>query len=87
MDELPPPTGERGEAGRVSEERLLTAAEVAERLGFTAGTILDWYEAGDLPGIRFGKKGGRVRFRSGDIATWLDTRATVDSGQLHESKG
>jgi excisionase family DNA binding protein len=72
----------------VSDERLLTAAEVAERLGFTAGTILDWHETGKLPGgIPFGNTGGRIRFRWSVIATWLDSRASVGAGQLHRVKG
>jgi excisionase family DNA binding protein len=87
VDDLPASARERGEAGSVSAERLLTAAEVAEQLGFSAGTILDWFESGELPGIRFGQKGARVRFRSSEIASWLDSHATVGSGQLHESKG
>jgi excisionase family DNA binding protein len=66
----------------VSEhERYLTAAQVAELLGFTAGTILNWYERGTIPGYRFGAKGGRVRFLWSEIASSLDNGATVDGGQ------
>jgi excisionase family DNA binding protein len=35
-------------------ERLLTARELAELLGFSASTIQDWSEAGKLPGFRVG---------------------------------
>ena len=66
---------------------LLTAAEVAERLGFSAAWVLDRFEAGELPGIRFGKKGARVRFDPEDVKAFLDTRrigTRVGSGQLHE---
>lgn len=67
-------------------ERMLTAAELGELLGFAAGTILDWYEADRIPGHRFGNKGGRVRFLYSEIATRLDTGASVPSGQLHERR-
>jgi excisionase family DNA binding protein len=71
-------------------ERLLTAAEVAERLGFSAGWVLDHFEAGELPGFRLGRKGGPVRFRWSEIEEWLQTRRVgpiVGDGQLVERKG
>jgi excisionase family DNA binding protein len=40
-------------------ERLLTARELAEVLGLKPGTILDRWEAGKLPGYKFGRA---VRF-------------------------
>jgi excisionase family DNA binding protein len=52
-------------------ERLLTARELAELLGFTAGTIVDWSEAGALPGF---KLGGRLRFRESEVLAWLEER-------------
>jgi excisionase family DNA binding protein len=73
----------------VSGEPLLTAAEVAERLGFSAAWVLDRFEAGDLPGIRFGEKGGRVRFDPADVNDFLDQRRTgsrVGGGQLQEAE-
>jgi hypothetical protein len=55
-------------------ERLLTAAELGELLGFSAVTILDRFQRGDLPGFRlFGRKGGPVRFRLSEIERALDT--------------
>ena len=45
---------------------VMTASEVAERIGFSPDWVLDRFEAGDVPGYRFGRKGGPVRFR------WLD---------------
>ena len=55
-------------------DRLLTAAELGTLLGLSASTVLDRFEAGDLPGYRlFGKtdKRGRpcgpVRFRLSEI--------------------
>ena len=50
-------------------ERLLTARELAEHLGFTAGTIVDWFEAGEIPGF---KLGGRLRFRLSEVETWME---------------
>jgi predicted DNA-binding transcriptional regulator AlpA len=54
-------------------ERLLTAAQLGEILGLSAGTILDRFERGDLPGFRlFGRKGGPVRFRLSEIEAQLN---------------
>jgi excisionase family DNA binding protein len=54
-------------------ERLLTAAELGDYLGLTAGTILDRFERGDIPGFRlFGRKGGPVRFRVDDVEAALE---------------
>jgi excisionase family DNA binding protein len=38
---------------------LLTAAELADYLGLKAGTVLDKWERGELPGYKFGRA---VRF-------------------------
>jgi excisionase family DNA binding protein len=54
-------------------ERLLTAREVAELLGLSTATVLDWFEAGRLPGFRLGgRKGGPVRFRREEVEAVLD---------------
>ena len=54
-------------------ENLLTARELAEYLGLSTATVLDRWEAGDLPGFRlFGKKGGPVRFRLSEIEAKLE---------------
>jgi excisionase family DNA binding protein len=50
-------------------ERLLTARELAALLGFSASTIVDWAEAGKLPGF---KVGGRLRFRESEVVAWLE---------------
>jgi excisionase family DNA binding protein len=55
-------------------EPLLTSSELGEMLGLTAGTILDRFERGDLPGYRlFGRKGGPVRFRLADVEAALES--------------
>ena len=41
--------------------KLVTAREVAEVLDFKPGTILDWFQAGKIPGYKLGPN-GRVRF-------------------------
>jgi excisionase family DNA binding protein len=54
-------------------EQLVTAADVAELLDVSAGTVLDWFEAGRLPGFRLGgSKGGRVRFRASEVLEALE---------------
>jgi excisionase family DNA binding protein len=61
-------------------ERLLTAAQVAERLGFSANTILDWFEAGKLTGVKFGPR-GRVRFRElSDVDAFIG-KCTIGPGR------
>jgi excisionase family DNA binding protein len=70
-------------------DRLLTAAELAELLGVTSGTVLDRFERGDLPGFRlWGRKGGPVRFRLSEVeallASWHVER--VPEGGLHASQ-
>jgi excisionase family DNA binding protein len=52
-------------------ERLLTASELADRLGFAAGTIVDWAERGTIPAF---KLGGRLRFRESEVLAWLEAQ-------------
>jgi excisionase family DNA binding protein len=52
-------------------EPLLSAGEVADLLGFSAATIVDWAEAGKLPAF---KLGGRLRFRESEVDAWLEER-------------
>jgi excisionase family DNA binding protein len=54
-------------------ERLLTARELAEVLGVSAATVVDWSEVGRLPGFRLGgTKGGRLRFRESEVLSVLE---------------
>lgn len=55
-------------------ERLLNARQVGELLGLSAGTVLDRFEAGDLPGFRLygGRVGAPVRFRWSEIEAMLE---------------
>jgi excisionase family DNA binding protein len=50
-------------------ERLLTARELAELLGFSPSTIVDWSERGTIPGFRIG---GRLRFRESEVLAVLE---------------
>lgn len=57
--------------------RLLTAREVADRLGVTAETILRWTRRGELPAIRLpGTARGRLRYRAEDVDAWIEQHAT-----------
>ncbi len=58
-------------------EPLLKARELADLLGFSPATILDWTEKGDLPAF---KVGGRLRFRESEVLDWLDARRVNGSG-------
>jgi excisionase family DNA binding protein len=60
-------------------EPLLTTREVAELLGFAQGTIVDWHEAGSLPGF---KLGGRLRFRESEVLAWLETKRAGTGGEV-----
>jgi excisionase family DNA binding protein len=72
--------GPRGEAGGV-RERLLTARKLAVYLGVSPGTVLDWFEAGRLPGFRLGgRKGGPVRFRLSEAPEAKNPRSQAKCG-------
>ena len=54
-------------------DRLLTARELGAYLGLSSSTVLDWFEAGRLPGFRLGgRKGGPVRFRIVEVEAVLE---------------
>jgi excisionase family DNA binding protein len=52
-------------------EPLVTARQLADQLGFSAGTIVDWAEAGKIPSFKIG---GRLRFRPSEVDAWLEER-------------
>ena len=54
-----------------TDARLLTAAELGEYLGLSASTILDRWQAGDLPGYKLFGRTGPVRFRASEIEAFL----------------
>jgi excisionase family DNA binding protein len=53
-------------------DRLLRAREVSELLGISAGTVLDWWQDGKLPGFRLSSRA--VRFRESEVMAWLEAR-------------
>jgi excisionase family DNA binding protein len=58
--------------------RLLTAREVAERLGLSTETVLRWVRQGKLPALRL--PSGTIRFQQNDLDGWLAERATPSRG-------
>jgi excisionase family DNA binding protein len=60
-------------------ERLLTARELGEYLGFSPATIVDWAEAGRVPAF---KPGGRLRFRASEVEAWLETKRVGAGGEV-----
>jgi excisionase family DNA binding protein len=50
-------------------DRLLTAAEVAERLSVPKTWVLESARSGAMPCVRLGKY---VRFDLGDVERWID---------------
>jgi excisionase family DNA binding protein len=59
-------------------EPLLTARQLGHLLGFSAGTIVDWAEAGKVPCF---KLGGRLRFRPDEVDTWLEAKRAGAGGE------
>jgi excisionase family DNA binding protein len=55
----------------VTTEPLLTARQVAEYLGVSPGTVLDWFETAKLPGFKVERV---VRLRASELEAWLEHR-------------
>jgi excisionase family DNA binding protein len=53
--------------------RLLTAREVADRLGVSTGALLRWTRAGQVPAVKL--PSGAVRYVPEQIAAWLEAQA------------
>jgi hypothetical protein len=77
------------EAGACDEtvSTVMTASEVAERIGFSPDWVLDRFEAGDVPGYRFGRKGGPVRFRWADWELFLRACRVGPSVEIAQTHG
>lgn len=56
-------------------ERLMTARQVGDVLGFSAETILRWYRAGKLPGVK--TPGGALRFHPAAIEATITSWSTA----------
>lgn len=59
-------------------DRLLTTAEVADRLHVAAETVRFWRHSGTGPVAR--KVGRHVRYRSTDVEAWIDRQAVGGGG-------
>ena len=57
-----------------STRRLLTAREVAERLGVSVETVLRWHRRGDLPGVRLSSN--VLRFEELELDLYLAGRSS-----------
>jgi hypothetical protein len=85
QESQPAPGGYRGEPDNVADlEPLLTARQVAGILNMSPNTVLDRYEAGELPGFKLwrgvdsvGRHTGPVRFRPSAIAEWIEQQGTA----------
>ena len=70
----------------VTPDGLLNAAQLAEYLGLSRATVLDWFEAGRLPGFRLGgRRGGPVRFRLSEVEAMLESWRTPSEGEGNAS--
>jgi excisionase family DNA binding protein len=58
---------------RVTDEKWLTVAEVAERLRLNPETIRRWLRRGDLKGIVFSDRGG-YRVSESQLADFIERR-------------
>jgi excisionase family DNA binding protein len=62
--------------GRAVTERLLTAREIAHRLGLSVDTVLRWSRDGRMPaGFRLAS--GVLRWDANELEAWLEDRRQV----------
>lgn len=54
-------------------DKLLTAEQVAEMLGFTVGTIYNLVSQGRIPYIKLSKRA--LRFRADEIDKWIKEKS------------
>lgn len=55
-------------------ERLVKVGEVADRLGFTKGTVYQMVYRGKIPHVKIGSA---LRFRLSEIDRWVQERDTT----------
>jgi len=58
---------------------MLTTAEVAERLGLNARTILAMVARGDFDGVAFRLSGRTLRFDEAKLGAWIESRRVGSS--------
>ena len=71
----------------MSADRLLTAREVAERLGVSTETILRWTRHGEFDGVAIRLPSGQLRYREAASDEWLEERATTTRGVVTQPAG
>lgn len=69
---------------RMTVDRLLTAAEVAERLNVSTAWIYEAVGSGRIPHIRLGRS---VRFGWPDVEAWLEQIKRPGSAARHDRPG
>lgn len=62
-------------------DRLLTAAQAAEYLGYTEGTVRNKAAAGELPTIKLGTA---LRFRLSELDAWIAAQDAAAKGRAAE---
>jgi excisionase family DNA binding protein len=65
----------REEDGVMTDDKLLTPAAVADKLGIAPLTVVRWLRAGKLPGRKFGRKFWRVR--PDDLEAFINEEPTL----------
>jgi predicted site-specific integrase-resolvase len=66
----------------VDRDSILTAAELADRLGVRPGTILGWHRTGRIPARRLSHK--VLRFDLSEILSALESGATPSEASGRE---
>jgi excisionase family DNA binding protein len=65
----------------MTEERLLTVDQVADRLQVTPATVRDWLRAGKIRGMRIGATRAGWRVRESEIQRFIEA---AERGELAE---
>lgn len=68
-------------------DRLLTAREVAERVGFSTETVMRWNRKGYLEGVARRTPTGRLRFDEDRLEARLEEWATTERGVVTRPAG
>ena len=61
-------------------EDLLTAADLADRLGIKPATVLYWHRTGRIPGRKLAHK--VLRFNLADVLAALESASATEGGAL-----
>lgn len=71
--------------GNELPDRLLTAKQAAEYLGYSEGTIRNKASAGEIPTVKLGTA---LRFRLSDLQAWVDEQdAAAKAAKADETAG